>query len=42
MDPYTKYVTNRDPLTVAAATPAKIGTLIRGLAPPATGHTPMA
>lgn len=33
MNPYAKYLENRDPLTVAAATPAKIVSLIRGLTP---------
>jgi DinB superfamily len=31
MNPYAKYLENRDPLAVAAATPAKIVSLIRGL-----------
>ena len=33
MNPYAKYLGNRNPLTVAAATPAKIVSLIRGLTP---------
>jgi hypothetical protein len=33
VNPYAKYLENRDPLTVAAATPAKIVSLIRGLTP---------
>ncbi len=33
MNPYAKYLEGRDPLTVAAATPAKIVALIRGLSP---------
>ncbi len=33
MNPYAKYLENRDPLAVAAATPAKIVSLIRGLTP---------
>ena len=33
VNPYAKYLENRDPLAVAAATPAKIVSLIRGLAP---------
>ena len=33
MNPYAKYLENRDPLAVAAATPAKIVFLIRGLSP---------
>ena len=33
MNPYAKFLEHRDPLTVAAATPAKIVALIRGLAP---------
>lgn len=33
MNPYARYLENRDPLTVAAATPAKIVSLIRGLTP---------
>ena len=33
MNPYAKYLENRDPLAVAAATPAKIVSLIRGLSP---------
>lgn len=33
MNPYAKYLQNRDPLIVAAATPAKIVALIRGLTP---------
>ena len=31
MNPYAKYLGNRDPLTIAAATPARIVSLIRGL-----------
>lgn len=31
MNPYAKYLGNRDPLAVAAATPAKLVSLIRGL-----------
>lgn len=31
MNPYAKYLQHRDPLSVAAATPAKIRALIRGL-----------
>ena len=33
MNPYSKFLEHRDPLTVAAATPAKIVALIRGLTP---------
>lgn len=33
MNPYAKFLAHRDPLTVAAATPAKIVSLIRGLTP---------
>jgi hypothetical protein len=33
MNPYAKHLEGRDPLTVAAATPAKIIALIRGLGP---------
>ena len=33
MNPYAKFLEHRDPLTVAAATPAKIVSLIRGLTP---------
>ncbi len=33
MNPYAKFLQNRDPLTVAAATPGKIVSLIRGLTP---------
>ena len=33
MNPYAKFLENREPLTVAAATPAKIVSLIRGLTP---------
>jgi DinB superfamily len=33
MNPYAKYLEHREPLTVAAATPAKIISLIRGLTP---------
>ena len=33
MTPYAKYLENREPLMVAAATPAKIASLIRGLTP---------
>src|SRR5512144_760552 len=33
MNPYAKYLEGRDPLTVAAATPAKIVALIRRLGP---------
>ena len=33
MNPYAKYLENREPLMVAAATPAKIVSLIRGLTP---------
>ena len=33
MNPYAKFLAHRDPLTVATATPARIVTLIRGLAP---------
>ena len=33
VNPYAKYLENRDPLTVAAATPTKIVSLIRGLTP---------
>ncbi len=33
MNPYAKFLGNRDPLAVAVATPAKIGSLIRGLTP---------
>ena len=33
MNPYAKYLEHREPLTVAAATPAKIVSLIRGLTP---------
>lgn len=33
MNPYAKYLEGRDPLAVAAATPARIGSLIRGLGP---------
>jgi hypothetical protein len=33
VNPYAKFLGNRDPLTVAAATPAKIRSLIRGLTP---------
>ncbi len=33
MNPYAKYLEGRDPLAVAAATPAKIASLIRGLGP---------
>jgi hypothetical protein len=33
MNPYAKYLEGRDPLAVAAATPAKIVRLIRGLSP---------
>ena len=33
MNPYAKFLEGRDPLTVAAATPAKIVALIRGLSP---------
>ncbi len=33
MNPYAKFLGNRDPLEVAAKTPARIGALIRGLSP---------
>jgi len=33
MNPYAKFLEGRDPLTVAAATPAKIVAMIRGLSP---------
>ncbi len=33
MNPYAKFLGQRNPLTVAAATPAKIASLIRGLSP---------
>jgi hypothetical protein len=33
VNPYAKYLEGRDPLTVVAATPAKIVSLIRGLSP---------
>jgi hypothetical protein len=33
MNPYAKFLEHREPLTVAAATPAKIVSLIRGLTP---------
>ncbi len=33
MNPYAKFLAHRDPLRVAAATPAKIVSLIRGLTP---------
>lgn len=33
MNPYAKFLGNRDPLEVAANTPARIGALIRGLSP---------
>ena len=33
MNPYAKFLENREPLTVADATPAKIVSLIRGLTP---------
>src|SRR5512136_1683161 len=33
VNPYAKFLKNRDPLTVAAATPGKIVSLIRGLTP---------
>jgi hypothetical protein len=33
VNPYAKFLAHRDPLTVAAATPAKIVSLIRGLTP---------
>ncbi|MEK7204921.1 MAG: DinB family protein, partial [candidate division NC10 bacterium] len=33
MNPYAKFLEHRDPLAGAAATPAKIVSLIRGLTP---------
>jgi DinB family protein len=33
VNPYAKFLEHRDPLTVAAATPAKVVSLIRGLTP---------
>jgi hypothetical protein len=40
VNPYAKYLENRDPLTVAAATPAKIVSLIRGLTPTHLANRP--
>ena len=40
MNPYAKYLEGRDPLAVAAATPAKIVGLIRGLSPRQLGKSP--
>ncbi len=33
MNPYAKYLEGRDPLAVAAATPAKVASLVRGVSP---------
>ncbi|HTU00491.1 MAG TPA: DinB family protein [Candidatus Sulfotelmatobacter sp.] len=40
MNPYAEKLAGRDPLAVAAATPAKIVTLIRGLRPRQLAKTP--
>ena len=40
MNPYEKFLGNRNPLTVAAATPAKIVSLIRGLTPRQLAKSP--
>ncbi len=40
MNPYAKYLEGRDPLAVAAATPARIVSLIRGLGPRQLGKRP--
>ncbi len=40
VNPYAKFLEGRDPLAVAAATPAKIAGLIRGLSPRQLGKSP--
>ena len=38
MNPYAKYLGNRDPLKVIAATPSRVEVLIRALTPRQLGH----
>lgn len=40
MNPYAKFLGRRDPLVVAAGTPAKIASLIRGLTPRELARSP--